>query len=534
MRQNVDDLLRAAAQAKAAGAQLVLAPELATCGYPPRDLLNRPAFVTEALAALRRLRDETPVPLLVGSVVGVESVCEATHRIANGAVLLAQGQVLACHRKMLLPNYDIFDDPRYFTPGEVATVVPFGGELLGISVCEDIWSNDPAHPVPRYGCDPMAMQAHAGASLLCNLSASPYDRTKPARRLALLRQVTANFGLPILYVNQVGTHDSLIFDGGSLALGGDGQVQASLPAFVPAQGLVRLDGGSLQGPMHARAEAWEDDVTDALVMGLRDYVARTGHRRVVLGLSGGIDSALVAVLAVRALGAENVHGVAMPSRYSSASSRTDAAALAQNLGIACDLVSIEPMFAAYLAALAEPFAGRAADVTEENLQARIRGALLMAYSNKLGALLLTTGNKSEVAVGYTTLYGDMCGALGPISDLYKTEVYALAHALNRRMPGAPIPAATLAKPPSAELRLNQTDADSLPPYAELDALLRDHVEAGLDGDALLARGHAAATLAQVLPLVARSEHKRRQMAPGLRVSRRAFGEGWRQPLARQL
>lgn len=530
---NVEALLAGAARAAAAGADLAMAPEMATSGYPPRDRLLRTEFVTAALSALMRLRDQTPLPLLVGSIVGSEAVLKASDRIANGAVLLAAGKVLACHRKMLLPSYDVFDEARYFTPGTVPTVVNFGGERLGLSVCEDIWNAElrPASATARYAREPVAEQAAAGASLLCNLSASPYDRHKPARRLALLQAAAARHGLPVLYVNQVGGHDSLLFDGRSWGFDAAGNLRASLAAWAPDWGLLQIAAGQVQGPMRRPPADWQGELAAALTLGLRDYVHKTGFRRVVLGLSGGIDSALVATLAVRALGADNVHGLALPSRYSSTGSLTDAQALADNLGIVCDKVPIEPVFAAYLDSLAPTFAGRPADVTEENLQARIRGALLMAWANKFGALLLTTGNKSEVAVGYTTLYGDMCGALAPIADLYKTEVYALAEHLNAEMRPAPIPLTTLHKAPSAELAPDQLDQDSLPPYPELDALLRDHLEGGADAAGLLQAGHDAATVQRVLALVRRSEHKRRQAAPVLKVSARAFGEGWRQPLA---
>lgn len=528
-------MLDAANAARTQHVDLIVTSELAITGYPPRDLLDRPEFVADALAALAQVVRDTPVPMIVGGVVsasGDPRVAPHSDRISNGAVLAHAGQVLACHRKFLLPNYDVYEEVRQFTPGSEPTVVPFLGERLGISVCEDIWSDSSAWFKRRYQRDPVAEQAALGATVLVNLSASPYDRNKAHSRLAMLSARARRHTLPIIYANQVGGNDALIFDGRSVALNARGETTLQAPGFVETLAVGTWRDGSLHGARAALYDTWEQDVTEALCLGLRDYTRKCGFSRVVLGLSGGIDSALTAALAVRALGADNVIGITMPSRYSSAGAAGDAQALARRLGIRCDELPIEPIFQAFLDTLKIPFAGLPADVTEENLQARIRGTLLMAYSNKLGALLLTTGNKSEVAVGYCTMYGDMNGGLGLLSDLYKTEVYDLSRYLNRASPTAPIPESSITKPPSAELRPDQTDQDSLPPYEVLDQILRGYVDA-VESVASLSGRFDPALVRRVVGLVDRSEYKRRQMAPGLRVSRKAFGEGRRMPVAQR-
>jgi NAD+ synthase (glutamine-hydrolysing) len=542
LRGNLSRLLMAAANAKEEGADLLVTPELALCGYPPRDLLDDPTFVKDCLEALAALLRQAPLPLLVGAVVGADAnPLQAGGRISNGALLLSQGQVLACHRKILLPNYDIFDESRYFNAGETATAMPFLDSCLGISICEDIW-NDAAYweaaprhhgPGRRYLRDPVQESVAAGADLLINLSASPTHQHKGLHRLEMLQGIARRHRRPLLYVNQVGGNDALVFDGRSLALDAQGQTTLRLPAYKEALCVAQFQGGQLDGSLAAEPASWQEDVTEALCLGIRDYLRKCGFDKVVLGLSGGIDSALVATLAVRALGAHRVIGVAMPSRYSSAGSVQDAHALAKNLGMRCDDVPIESLFVGFNTSLATPFVGLKADSTEENLQARIRGTLLMAYANKFNALLLSTGNKSEVAVGYCTLYGDMCGGLSPISDLYKTAVYSLSHYLNGQSAVPPIPSSTLSKPPSAELAPGQTDQDSLPSYDVLDAILASHIEGRQGLTQLVAAGFERATVVQVLGLVQRSEYKRRQMAPGLRMSEKAFGEGRRLPVAQR-
>jgi NAD+ synthetase len=530
---NVDRILTAHDRARAGGADLVVAPELAVTGYPPKDLLDRPAFVADALAALARLVARVDGPaLVVGAVVAHEGdPLVASGRIANGAVVIERGRVVGCHRKVLLPTYDVFDEVRYFVPGPRPTVVSLAGRRVGISVCEDAWNDKEYWQTPRYERDPLAEEVAAGADLLVNISASPYDREKPSERLSMLRVTARRHRVPLVYANQVGGNDSLLFDGRSLVIDAAGEIGLLGQPFAEGIFTAEIDGGQVRGDVVPQPQTWEADVTAALEMGLADYVRKCRFKDVVLGLSGGIDSALTAALAARALGPEHVIGVAMPSRYSSEGALTDARDLARRLGIHFDVVGIEPMFQAYLGALEKPFAGRAPDVTEENLQARIRGGLVMAFSNKLGALLLTTGNKSELATGYCTLYGDMCGGLAAISDLYKTQVYAVSRWVNESSPAPVIPESSLTKPPSAELRHDQTDQDTLPPYPVLDAILEGYIEGHVAPEALVARGFDPALVRRVVRMVDTSEYKRRQMPPGLRVSRKAFGEGRRIPIA---
>ena len=534
LRGNLDRLLAAAANAAQAGADLFVAPELALVGYPPRDLVDRPGFVQDALHMVNRLIYEAPMPMLVGAIVAATGDPRSSAgRVANGAILAHAGQVLACHRKQLLPSYDVFDEGRYFTPGNAPTVVHLNNVALGISVCEDVWNDKEYWQPRRYESDPIAEEVAQGAEVLVNISASPYDRHKPEERLAMLKALVRRHRRPLLYVNQVGGNDSLLFDGRSLALNADGELTWRAAAFKEVLAVTRWVDRSIAGDLTAEPSCWQEEATEALCLGLRDYLRKCGFTDVVLGLSGGIDSALTAALAVRALGPRHVRGVAMPSRYSSQGSLKDAQELADNLQIRCDVVPIEPVVEAFRAALAESFAGLAEDATEENLQARIRGTLLMAYANKFGSMLLSTGNKSEIAVGYCTLYGDMSGGLAPLSDLYKTEVYALARYFNASHGVAIIPDSSINKAPSAELRAGQTDQDSLPPYELLDAILKGYVDDVASPATLIARGHPAEIVHRIAALVERSEHKRRQMAPGLRVSRKAFGEGRRIPVAQR-
>jgi len=534
---NIASIERAHARARDQGADLVVTPELAIVGYPPRDLLDRPAFVADAVAALRALCGRIQGPaLLVGALVGSgDDPFALENGVANAALLIRDGQLVACHRKLLLPTYDVFDEARYFASGKRAVVAEHAATRIGLSVCEDIWNHAGYLPRPPYGRDPIQELAEAGAELVVNISASPFERHKGYSREQMLGEVARNTALPLLYVNQVGGNDSLIFDGRSLGISADGTVGARLPAFCEADELLTLKGGRLSGNLAASPpapdEPAEEEVAEALTLGLRDYMAKCGFQGAVVGLSGGIDSALTCALAVRALGAENVIGVTMPSRYSSEGSVADALELGRRLRIRVDQLPIEPIFNAFLTGLTPSFNGAPGGLTAENLQARIRGTLLMAYANQLPrTLLLTTGNKSEAAVGYATLYGDMAGGLAVISDLYKTEVYALSRWLNRQKP-APIPEASITKEPSAELRPDQRDSDSLPPYEQLDPILRGFVDQALGVEALAAAGYDRELARKVAGMVMRSEYKRRQMAPGLRVSRKAFGEGRRLPIA---
>ena len=519
---------QAMAQAQAAGAELLVLPELMLCGYPPRDLLERQAFLRSARSALDELCASVtgPLAVLVGFPEPLADV-KAGRQIANAVALIDGGKVVAIRRKSLLPTYDVFDEWRYFEPATSVAPVPFRGRSLGISICEDIWNDGDFWPKRLYREDPVEKLVAAGADLLINIAASPFTIEKRHLRPRMLASVARHWQRPLLFVNQVGGQDDLVFDGSSLAIDATGEIYARGAEHAPDLLIVNPDTRS--GQMRPFVASDARSALDALVLGTRDYARRCGFSGALIGLSGGIDSAVVACIASRALGAKNVLGVAMPSRYSSDHSRLDAADLAGNLGTEFREISIEPMFAAYLEQLAPAFAGREPDVTEENLQARVRGGLLMALSNKFGKLLLSTGNKSEIATGYCTLYGDTNGGLAVISDVPKTLVYKIAREINAD--GPVIPESTLTKPPSAELRPGQVDQDSLPPYDVLDAILAAHVEDGLDSDALLEKGFERGVVDKVLRLVRTSEYKRRQLPPGLKITGKAFGTGRRYPIA---
>jgi NAD+ synthetase len=519
---------QALAGAQAAGADLLVLPELALCGYPPRDLLERDAFLDASSRALASLaaRVQGATAVLVGFPELLPQNT-AGRRVANSAALIADGNIVAVRRKSLLPTYDVFDEWRYFEPATTVAPVPFRGRNLGISICEDIWNDGDFWPHRLYREDPIEKLVAAGADLLINIAASPFTVEKRHLRPRMLASVARHWQRPLVFVNQVGGQDDLLFDGSSLAMDASGEVIARAAEHASDLVVVDVDAGT--GDVRPVVESDARSALDALVLGTRDYARRCGFAGALIGLSGGIDSAVVACIASRALGPAHVLGVAMPSRYSSDHSRRDAADLAKNLGIEFREIGIEPMFAAYLDSLAPAFAGRASDVTEENLQARIRGGLLMALSNKFGKLLLSTGNKSEIATGYCTLYGDTNGGLAVISDVPKTWVYKIAREINADGPA--IPESTLSKPPSAELRPNQVDQDSLPPYDVLDAILAAHVEEGLDTEALVKAGFARAVVDKVLRLVRLSEYKRRQLPPGLKITGKAFGTGRRYPVA---
>ena len=519
---------QAMAQAQAAGAELLVLPELMLCGYPPRDLLEREAFLRSARYALDELCASVTgsLAVLVGFPEPLADV-KTGRQIANAAALIDGGKVVAIRRKSLLPTYDVFDEWRYFEPATSVAPVPFRGLSLGISICEDIWNDGDFWPRRLYREDPVEKLVAAGADLLINIAASPFTIEKRHLRPRMLASVARHWKRPLLFVNQVGGQDDLVFDGSSLAIDATGQIYARAAEHAPD--LLVVDPDARSGQVRPFAASDARSALDALVLGTRDYARRCGFSGALIGLSGGIDSAVVACIASRALGAKNVLGVAMPSRYSSDHSRRDAADLARNLGTEFREISIEPMFAAYLDQLAPAFAGREPDVTEENLQARVRGGLLMALSNKFGKLLLSTGNKSEIATGYCTLYGDTNGGLAVISDVPKTLVYKIAREINAD--GPVIPESTLTKPPSAELRPGQVDQDSLPPYDVLDAILAAHIEDGLDSSALLEKGFERAVVDKVLRLVRISEYKRRQLPPGLKITGKAFGTGRRYPIA---
>ncbi len=528
----IEDALLAAERQDA---DLLVLPELALCGYPPRDLLERPAFIEAGARALDRLTrrvgaSPTPGGKRTAVIVGFVEALPASgtgRPVANAAALLDAGRVASVTRKTLLPTYDVFDERRYFEPGDRVSCTTFGGTRLGISICEDIWNDADFWPHRLYRADPIEALVKDGAEILINISASPYTIEKRRLRPRMLATTARHWGRPLVFVNQVGGQDDLVFDGASLAFDARGEVIAR--AAEHTADLVIVDTDTGRGDLRPMEQSDVRSALDALVLGTRDYARRCGFPGVVLGLSGGVDSALVATIAARAVGPGNVLGVAMPSRYSSEGSRKDAADLARALGIGLREIPIEPVFGAYLDTLEPAFAGRPPDVTEENLQARIRGGLLMSLSNKFGLLLLTTGNKSELATGFCTIYGDMCGGLAVISDVPKTLVYQLAREINAG--GTVIPLSTLTKPPSAELRPDQTDQDTLPPYDVLDAVLEAHLERGLDTAALSAAGFDSRVVEDVVRRVRLSEYKRRQAAPGLKITGKAFGTGRRYPIA---
>jgi len=498
-------------------------------GYPPRDLVERAAFIRQCEAGVERIRSASTQWPGIGVIIGVpmRSLATSGKGVANAALVIADGAVLHRHDKLLLPTYDVFDEGRYFDPAESCRPFEFAGETIGLSICEDAWNDPQLFRHRPYSVDPIEMLAAQGAGLMINISASPFSVGKEAFRAELMASHARRHRCPFVLVNQVGGNDELVFDGCSLVLDADGNVRVALSAFEPDMRVV--DTGAL--PARARHTPVDEleSIRRALVLGARDYFAKCGFDRAVVGLSGGIDSAVTLCLAVDALGAKNVLGIAMPSPFSSSQSLDDARALSRALGVTLDVIPIEPMMSAYDAALASSFAGRARDVTEENIQARIRGNLLMAVSNKFGHMVLSTGNKSELAVGYCTLYGDMSGGLALISDVPKTTVYRLAGLYNRDR--LVIPHAIIERAPSAELRPDQKDSDSLPPYEMLDPILDLHVEDGLCADEIVARGFDRTTVEWVVRAVRTNEYKRRQAAPGIKVTSKAFGVGRRFPIA---
>lgn len=524
---NLHKILDAYHRATALGADLVLTPELAVTGYPPQDLLFKSRFVPANREILDQLAAAVgDVPLAVG-FVAARGAGAAGQSFENAAAVLQRGQAPQIRAKSLLPTYDVFDEARYFAPAASVDTVSIGGRQIGVTICEDIWS-EPYLPRPLYSRDPAGELAAQGAELILNLSASPFQAGKARRRFEMIGALAKRHGRPVVYCNAVGGNDELIFDGNSCAFNSAGECVGKLAAFAEEVAVIDLDGPPIPLPA-APDEASE--LRPALVLGLRDYFAKCGFKSAVLGLSGGIDSAVTAALAVEALGAGNVTGVAMPSPFSSAHSVADALALADHLGIRCLQTPIGEAFAAFKRQFTAIFAGLPEDATEENMQARLRGMTLMALSNKFGSLLLTTGNKSELAVGYCTLYGDMAGGLAVISDVPKTAVYRLAAHLNRER--EIIPRNTIEKPPSAELKLGQVDQDTLPPYELLDAVLQLYVEENLSAAEIIRRGFDEATVRWIQRRVDLNEYKRAQAAPGLKVTSRAFGSGRRMPIAQR-
>lgn len=527
---NTARLLAAYRELVAAGAELVVTPELAVCGYPPRDLLLRSRFVADVEYATADLAAATgEVPLLLGTVVANPRA--EGRRAFNAAAFCHHGRIQQIAHKCLLPTYDVFDEDRYFEPAPAPSVIVHAGRRIGVTICEDIWANESPGDQRLHRFDPVAHLKAEGIDVLVNLSASPWYAGKAALRERIVAGVARELGAPVVYCNAVGGNDELVFDGRSLVVAADGAIAHTLAAFAEERRVIDTDASA--APSSPPAPSPLADIHAALVLGLRDYAHKSGFKRALVALSGGIDSALVAELAVAALGADNVVGVSLPSAISSEHSKDDARVLAENLGIRFETIAIADTVASAERALGPVFAGRAADVTEENLQARTRGVLMMALSNKFGALLLTTGNKSEVAVGYCTLYGDMCGGLAVISDLFKTQVYALCRWINERAGRDVIPRNTIEKPPSAELRPGQVDQDSLPPYDVLDALLAGYVEEHLSRAELVARGFPEPMVRDICRKVDLNEYKRKQAAPGLKITPLAFGVGRRIPIVQK-
>jgi NAD+ synthase (glutamine-hydrolysing) len=525
---NATSILKLAARAQARGADLAVFTELCLCGYPPQDLLERPSFVERNRNELQKLAKALPLPSIVGYAGAVKN--GRGKSVANKAALVRDGAVVFEQSKMLLPTYDVFDESRYFHAAESQYTFAFDAETLGITICEDAWNDVGFWPKQLYERDPITEIVEKGSSLIINISASPYNLDKRSLRVDMLRSIALRHRRPVVYVNQFGGNDSLIFDGASLALTADGKLAAQGLAFE--QDLVLFDTVTGQGEIHEQPKEEIAYAYAALVTGARDYVRKCGFSKVLVGLSGGIDSAVVAAIAVDALGTENVLGVSMPGPFSSEGSKTDAQAVAKHLGIKCLTLPIGDVFDAYRKTLAPAFGDRAADVTEENLQARVRGNYLMALSNKFGSMVLSTGNKSELAVGYCTLYGDMAGGLAVISDVPKQMVYELARWINRDR--EVIPQATIDKPPSAELRPNQKDEDSLPPYPVLDCVLKAYIEDLLCPEQITEKyGFELKLVRDIALLVDRNEYKRKQAAPGLKITPRAFGFGRPFPIAQR-
>jgi NAD+ synthase/NAD+ synthase (glutamine-hydrolysing) len=524
---NAAKIIQYAQQARSGGAGLILFPELAVCGYPPRDLVERPSFVARNRESIEKIAVATQGIAVICGVV-TPAKAETGKSVMNSAALLRDGRVEFIQSKMLLPTYDVFDEMRNFAPAKSQQLFAFCGKQMALTICEDAWNDKHFWNRRLYTVDPVEELIKAGGNVVLNISASPFWLGKRELRRDMLATIAKNDNVPVAMVNQVGGNDSLVFDGSSLVIAPDGRVIAQGKSF--SEDLVYFDSQSLTGEMHEQITGEEASAYEALVLGTRDYVRKCGFQRVIIGLSGGIDSALTAAIAVDAVGAENVTGVGMPGPYSSPGSIADARQLANNLGIRFELLSINDIDEACRTTLAPVFAGLPPDTTEENIQSRSRGMVLMSLSNKLGALVLSTGNKSELAVGYCTLYGDMVGGLAIISDVPKTLVYRLSAYVNSRRPV--IPQATIDKAPSAELRPDQKDSDSLPPYDVLDAILEDYVEEARSAEQIaVAHNFDLGLVKRVIQMVERSEYKRQQAAPGIKISTKAFGYGRRFPIA---
>ena len=524
---NSAKIIQYALQARDRHAEVVLFPELSVCGYPPRDLVEKTSFVRRNREVVEEIARRTAgITVICGFVTPANE--QTGKSVMNSAAVLRDGKIVAVQSKRLLPTYDVFDEMRNFAPAASQQVLQLGDLPTALTICEDAWNDKTYWNRRLYSIDPVEDLIGQGGKIVLNISASPFHVGKRELRCDIVRAIAKHHKLPVALVNQVGGNDQLVFDGSSVVFAPDGRTIAQAKSFE--EDLILFDSETLTGDLHEQLQGSIETAYAALVLGTRDYVHKCGFKKVVIGLSGGIDSALTAAIAVDALGRENVFGVGMPSEYSSEGSVTDARDLATNLGIRFEVVAIKDIFEQYRGALKPVFAGMKEDVTEENLQARIRGTLLMAFSNKFNALVLTTGNKSELGVGYCTLYGDMVGGLAVISDVPKTMVYKLSGYVNTR--GNIIPESTMTKPPSAELRPGQKDSDSLPAYEILDQILEDYVEDSKSSNEIAAaHGFDESLVKRVIQLIERSEYKRQQAAPGIKISEKAFGVGRRFPIA---
>lgn len=526
LKNNSSKIIQYIQEARQAHVDLIVFPELSICGYPPEDLVEKKTFVNKNVDALNEIVSHTEG---IGVLCGFATPNETPegHPVFNAAALIENGKITGIQHKSLLPNYDVFDEMRHFEPAKEKKVFSFRGMKLGIGICEDSWNDKDFWKQRIYHTDPIEELMSLGANMLLNISASPFHVNKNNLRLDMFQSIVQKYHIPCVFVNLVGGNDSLIFDGCSFVLDADAKILAQASPF--REELIIVDTQSKHFITNGWTSPEEEQIFDALVLGLRDYLYKCGFKKALIGLSGGIDSALVAAITVQAIGKENVIGVLMPSRYSSGHSITDATELAENLGIEYRTVPIEPLFTSFLELMKLQFGNLPQDITEENIQARLRGNILMALSNKLNAMVLSTGNKSELAVGYCTIYGDMCGGLAVISDVPKTMVYRLSRWMNRDQ--VIIPENTITKPPSAELRPDQMDQDSLPPYEVLDGILNSYIENLMEENEIVQLGYDAETVRKVLKLVDHNEYKRRQAAPCLRVTTKAFGFGRRLPIA---
>ncbi len=540
-KQNARKICKFINIAREKGADLVVFPEMSIVGYPPKDMLELSGFIDSNLKALQVVKESvTGISAIVGFVD--RNAAPRGKTLYNAAAYIKNGKIVSIHYKSLLPTYDVFDEERYFEPTHNISVAKISGRRFGISICEDAWGADVVWPGTIHHSDPVGCMMRQGAEIIINISASPFTIGKQDARMKMLSGHAKRNSVPIIFVNQIGGNDDLIFDGNSLAINKDGIIVSRAPGFEENLLMVEFKGTDVSAvdsksksvKRETPGVVGEGDVGSvykALILGTRDYLKKCGFKKAVIGLSGGIDSAVTAVIAVKALGRDKVIGVTMPSHFSSKGSIEDSMVLAERLGIECRVIPIKSVYNAYTKTLSGVFAGLPFDVTEENLQARIRGKILMAISNKFGYLVLTTGNKSELAVGYCTLYGDMCGGLAVISDIPKTMVYDLAEYINLRK--EIIPTETIGKPPSAELRPNQKDQDSLPPYDVLDGVLRAYVEESKDVDDIVSMGYDESLVKDIINKVDKNEYKRKQAAPGLKVTTKAFGTGRRMPLAQR-